>query len=175
MGFLMILLGLTQIGIGCWEAEVANKNSNDLHGNNTQVYAYVICKACINIILGLCSVIEGFILTIYNNDTINTNNTNTNNKKKTSSNSFQCISLGVSIWGLVLYYNISNINNSLKNVLFVEMIIFYSALGLVGIVMVFSCLCCFCIESGTLPNIKNNKNINNDITTASTNTYSDKV
>jgi hypothetical protein len=135
---IFLLIGGVSIGLSIWEAITAAHNDpkhTDYHGDMIQGYAFCIAKCVLNMILTfmLC----GFIFCFGEPK---------ENKKENKNNEsiLQTISLGVNIWGLVMYFNDYELG-PFQNIVFAETIIFFVCLGIL-VLLVFG-VCCFGICS----------------------------
>lgn len=140
---IIYLLAFSHLALGIWEAIISThyKPTCDVDGLPcglvNQVFAFVTTKAVLNLLSGSTYII---FFTLFGLNKIGEEAF----KKTTNSTS---LSFGVSVWGLVDYFNFYP--NELKevfpmygNVLFVEMIVFFT---LLGIVCLFSCISCMYI------------------------------
>ncbi len=141
-----IFFSICQFSIGIWEATVAASSASNNQGPKNQeiyqeMYAFAITKACCNILSAIVLSFTGAILCCVEP---NTNSDNNNNSKN---GLFQLICFGTSIWGLVRYFDkpwwYKKISESYINVLFVEMIFFFSVIGLTVIAICTAC-CTLC-------------------------------
>ena len=113
-----------------------------------QGYAFCIAKCVINIIFGLCLSFSGFVMScaVYSGATnIETSIDKKSEKKNSSESITQLISLGVGIWGLVMYFNNYDLG-PFQKIIFAEMIIFFVSIGLIVLILFSACffLCCGC-------------------------------
>lgn len=155
---LTIIIGLTSLGVGIWEAITAQENNpknTKYHDDMIQGYAFCIAKCVLNIIFGICVFFSGVVMCCFvmSNDDDFTNSTSVtftvgkdNKKNKSSSESIlQVVNLGVGIWGLVMYFNNYDLG-PFKKIIFAEMIIFFVSLGIVVSILFGACcfMCCSC-------------------------------
>jgi hypothetical protein len=169
---LVFILSCAILAIGIWEATVAYNNSpqnSNLTSNDEEMYALTITKSVCNILGGIISMIISLFGYIFANDD---DDDSKNNNKERNGSLLQLINFGVSIWALVRYFDGNFNNNSLmtdyKDVLTVEMIVFFITLGIIGVTILFVILfCCFACCTNNISD--NAKTINNGKTINTTN------
>lgn len=139
-----IFFSICQFSIGIWEATVAASNApgsnQELKPPDQEIYAFAITKACCNILSAIALSFTGAILCCVEP---NTNSDKSNNSKN---GLFQVICFGTSIWGLVRFFNTpwrKSLDIPYQNVLLVEMIFFFSVIGLCVIAICTAC-CSLC-------------------------------
>lgn len=149
-----IFFSICQFSIGIWEATVAASNAhyNNDNAKNQEMYAFAITKSCCNILSAIVLSFTGAILCCIDPDLISDNNNNSNSKNGL----FQVICFGTSIWGLVRFFGPGwddNLIQSYKDVLIVEMIFFFSVIGLTFIAICTACCgLCFIKEDNESKN-----------------------
>ena len=159
LAFLLIAFGFTYLGVGIWEAITAQQNNpknTDYHGDMIQGYAFCIAKCVINIIFGLSLSFAGLVMTCAVCSGATDVKVNIGGKKSeknnTSESLIQLVSLGVGIWGLVMYFDDYDLG-PFQKIIFAEMIIFFASIGLIALILFGGCcfLCCGCLgEVGSL-------------------------
>lgn len=159
-----MLSGILYIVLGSWEASIIDNNNKTFDDSqNTVVAVFIIMKVIFNIGWGGYSIILSLYFICKERDTIDTIDNNLNQ------NSYGCINLIIGIFGLVEYYNNnSNVIHQFKQILFIEMIIFYSIYGIIITILLLYCCLFYYFFGHSLKiiedtNISNNTNISNDI------------
>jgi hypothetical protein len=132
IGFILMLIGILYIILGSWEASIINNKTHTFDdSHNNVVSVFIIMKVIFNIVWGIYSVILSLFFICKNRDTLDNN---------LNQNSYGCINFIIGIFGLVEYYNNnSNIIHPFKQVLFIEMIIFYSICSIIIIILLSYC------------------------------------
>ena len=130
---IIILISITNLCIGLWEANIIMFNYIPTDINNEIIYIFILCKSIFNIVFGLLFILLSIISMICN---INTDIL----CSKTKYDILYLVNFGISIWGLIEYYLQKNIIKSFQQVLFVEMIIFYTYISIFLIIICMSCL-----------------------------------
>ena len=133
---LQFIISIALFSIGIWEATVAsaNQNTNKLTSNEVQAYAFTTIKSIINILNSIYNI----SLLCSNEDS----ETSSDTKKSKTNIELPCINIGVGIWGLVMY---SNLSKSIDNfgpfniVIYVEFIIITIGLSCIGFIIIISC------------------------------------
>jgi hypothetical protein len=139
-----IFFSICQFSIGIWEATVAASNAPsgnpELSPPDQEIYAFAITKACCNILSAIVLSFTGAILCCVEP------NTNSDKSDNSKNGLFQVICFGTSIWGLVRFFQKTwrtSLINPYQNVLLVEMIFFFSVIGLTLIAICTAC-CTLC-------------------------------
>jgi len=130
---IVLLISVTNLCIGLWEANMTMFNNIPSDINNEIIYTFILCKSIFNIIFGLLFTILSFISIICN---MNTNILYSDTKY----NLIYLLNFGISIWGLIEYYLQKDVIKSFQQVLFVEMILFYTYISIFLIIICMSCL-----------------------------------
>jgi hypothetical protein len=166
---IFIFFSICQFSIGIWEAIVTGRNEpNSTNTTNTiqsysenqEIYVFVITKACCNIFSAISLFFTGIALYYIENDFRSDRSDNSKNVL------FQLICLGTSIWGLVRYLYkpfADKLIDPYKNVLLVEMIYFFSIIGLFVIAICITCSCLFINRSSDVSQSTNKQNIITDL------------
>ena len=143
----ILILSICQLSIGIWEAIWAGQNApsnTDLNTFGQEIYGFTITKACCNILSGLSLLITSIFYFL-----IDPSSGSENKSSSSKDGLFQTICFGTSIWGLVRYFDNSFYDNLIKpyqEVLLVEMIWFFSIIGLTVLGLFFGC-CFICIST----------------------------
>jgi len=156
IAFILVLSGITQLMMGSWEANILNKNMNNLNDSpNNTISAFIILKSIFNIIWGLYCILLSLFLICRKKNSFD-------EKMNMTQNGYNCLNFGISIWGLI-EYNINNphIIHPFKQVLFIEMIAFYLINSTIMFILVSSCCFVCCIISKDLNESENTKKIHN--------------
>jgi len=160
-----VVFSIIIISVGIWEALIATNNNpknNDFYGDMIQGYAFTVTKCVINILIGSINLIFGLLLCVSDTDS---KSSNLNNNPV--NNILQLGSLGVNIWGLVMYFDNYELGPFYK-VIFAEIIIFFVSIGIIVLtIMIGCCYCCYQINRETeIPSIKHNLDNSNLINNA---------
>jgi hypothetical protein len=144
---LFLIVGGVSLGISIWEAVTAANHDpkhNDYTSDMIQGYAFCITKCVLNMITAITFLLCGFLFCFVNGSVEEGKKDNNNN-----SSILQIISLGVSIWGLIMYFNDYK-TGPFQNIIFAETIIFFISLGIFAFVLFGICcvgVCGVCITS----------------------------
>jgi hypothetical protein len=153
---LFLIVGCALMCVGIWEAGTAshhNPKYNNYTSDIIEGYVFCVTKCVLNIIGAVACIIYGFLF-CFINDEIESKDNNT---------ILQIFSLGVSIWGVVMYFNNYDLG-PFQNIIFVETIIFLVELGIFALLL-FG-VCCFGIYASIISDddqknqIPNSKQIN---------------
>ena len=149
-GCVLFILALGYGALGSWESWVADyhkhcENQCDLF---KQIRAFVITKATFNLLTMVIFVITALLTCL-------------DEKPKNSNNFISVLSLGVSIWGVVIYFDqlsgdFSDNNSELSSVVFVEMVLFFVSLGVGFVSLLGVCLATCCCEYDRKNHSQNN-------------------
>jgi hypothetical protein len=140
-----LVVGGVSLGISIWEAITAANNDpkhNDYTSDMIQGYAFCITKCVLNMITAITFLLCGFLFCFVKQS-------ENESKKDNNSSVLQIISLGVSIWGLIMYFNNYD-TGPFQNIIFAETIIFFVSLGVLVFVLFGICcvgVCGVCITS----------------------------
>lgn len=143
--FILLVSGL-QFGLGVWEATVAGYNpvqSLHVYSHATEVaFAYVVTKCVLNFLGALTLFNSGANLTCFEEFSPSSDEDNC------QVFFFQILNVAISIWGVVLYFDYNDVIqvNSFRQVIFVELVVFFCWCGIVGI-MAFFIVVTVCFEA----------------------------
>jgi len=130
---ILLLVSITNICIGVWEANMTMFNNIPSDINNEIIYTFILCKSIFNIIFGLLFTLLSIISMICKIDTdILYSNT--------KYNILYLLYFGISIWGVIEYYLQKDVIKLFQQVLFIEMILFYIYISIFLIIICISCL-----------------------------------
>jgi hypothetical protein len=148
----ILFVSICQLSVGIWEAVCAASNapSNiNLDAPDQEIYGFTVAKACCNILSGVSLFITGAIMCCIDQSS---------DKTSSSKDSFfQTVCFGTSVWGLVRYFDTGFYDGLIRpyqQVLLVEMIYFFSVIGIVVLAICFGCCftCCAMKSSDNGPN-----------------------
>ena len=130
MGAFIIALSAINFGVGIWEAVIAASNNpkyNDYNGDMIQGYAFCVIKCVLNIIFGFLGILNGLVICcVLEKDN--------GNYKKTINQIRLLVDFVVDIWGIIMYFDNYKLGPFHK-VVFAETIIFFAAIGLIGLLI----------------------------------------
>lgn len=138
------LMAMFSFGLGVTESVVLSRSTDAKHECGPAIW-YCILACCI------IHFISGFV-TIFS--------LCQDSEKRNKSGAFSLVSIGVAVWAMICYYDTENVcidlfknnYNDLWTMVFIEVVIFYIACGILGVVVVVAgcyCLGVCCCSRGT--------------------------
>ena len=124
---IILLFGIIILSIGIWEVDVT---IDTIHTNNKSVHDFILCKSIFNIISGFVYILISIVAMRY--DFV----------RMPLLYLINILNCGINIWGLYKYYHENNIIKLFQEVLFVEMILFYTYLSIYLIPACILCILC---------------------------------
>jgi len=136
LGFFVISVACLQFGLGVWEATVASANpvASLKDGAQTITYGYIVTKCVLNFLGSFTLFTNGASLACF--DDFSPSSVDEDNCQLYF---FQVVGVGISIWGAVLWFDFNATIEivAFRQVLFVELIVFFVWCGIVAIMAFF--------------------------------------
>lgn len=146
-GIILLIIGILYIILGSWEASVNNKINTFDDSSNNVICVFIILRMLFNILWGCYCILLALLIickTITRDNPLYLIDIN-----------YGCINFIIGIFGLVEYYNESNVFHTFKQVLFIEMIIFYCIYSVIIYILISYCCIMFCLVNSTINIIEN--------------------